>query len=143
MILFLVIVAPTPPAFPKEIPAEIFALLGISASSYLVSKGIQFSNSASVATPALSIAPTTAGPIAAGTSVTSVASMVNASPDAVMPALTWSLDAPANGTIAPQPPASVLSVLYTAATGVAPRTTVTVRVQTNGYSDGTALITYA
>ncbi|MBI1755617.1 MAG: hypothetical protein HYR64_00740 [Fimbriimonas ginsengisoli] len=31
------------PAFPNPIPAEVLTLLGISASSYLVSKGIQFS----------------------------------------------------------------------------------------------------
>ena len=41
--LFLIIAAPSPPAFPKEIPNGILILLGISASSYLVSKGIQFS----------------------------------------------------------------------------------------------------
>lgn len=40
--LFLIIAAPNPPAFPKEIPNGILVLLGISASSYLVSKGIQF-----------------------------------------------------------------------------------------------------
>ena len=41
--LFLIIAAPWPPAFPKEVPNGILILLGISASSYLVSKGIQFS----------------------------------------------------------------------------------------------------
>lgn len=41
--LFLIIAAPSPPSFPKEIPNGILILLGISASSYLVSKGIQFS----------------------------------------------------------------------------------------------------
>jgi hypothetical protein len=41
--LFLIIAAPNPPAFPKEVPNGILILLGISASSYLVSKGIQFS----------------------------------------------------------------------------------------------------
>lgn len=41
--LFLIIAAPSPPAFPKEVPNGILVLLGISASSYLVSKGIQFS----------------------------------------------------------------------------------------------------
>jgi uncharacterized BrkB/YihY/UPF0761 family membrane protein len=39
--LFLVIAAQNPPAFPDSIPAEIFALLGISGGSYLVSKGVQ------------------------------------------------------------------------------------------------------
>src|ERR1043166_7250129 len=42
--LFLIIASPHPPAFPKEIPNGILVLLGISASSYLVSKGIQFSS---------------------------------------------------------------------------------------------------
>jgi|GEM_PF-866678 len=42
--LFLVIAAPNPPIFPPNIPNGILVLLGISASSYLVSKGIQFSS---------------------------------------------------------------------------------------------------
>jgi hypothetical protein len=42
--LFLITASPHPPAFPKEIPSGILVLLGISASSYLVSKGIQFSS---------------------------------------------------------------------------------------------------
>ena len=41
--LFLIIAAPWPPAFPEQVPNGILILLGISASSYLVSKGIQFS----------------------------------------------------------------------------------------------------
>jgi len=46
--LFLVIVATAPPAFPN-IPGTVLTLLGISGSSYLVSKGIQFSDPAGVA----------------------------------------------------------------------------------------------
>jgi hypothetical protein len=42
--LFLIIASAGPPAFPKEIPNGILVLLGISASSYLVSKGIQNSS---------------------------------------------------------------------------------------------------
>lgn len=43
--LFLIIAsAGPPPAFPKEIPNGILILLGISSSSYLVSKGIQSSS---------------------------------------------------------------------------------------------------
>jgi len=43
--LFLIIAsAGPPPAFPKDIPNGILVLLGISASSYLVSKGIQTSS---------------------------------------------------------------------------------------------------
>ena len=41
--LFLIIASAGPPAFPKEIPNGILVLLGISASSYLVSKSIQTS----------------------------------------------------------------------------------------------------
>lgn len=46
MSLFLVIVGPSRPTFPAVIPGGILALLGISGSSYLVSKGIQFSTPA-------------------------------------------------------------------------------------------------
>jgi len=43
--LFLIIASATPsPSFPKDIPSGILMLLGISASSYLVSKGIQQSS---------------------------------------------------------------------------------------------------
>src|SRR6185295_17328995 len=42
--LFLITASVHPPNFPKEIPNGILVLLGISASSYLVSKGIQFSS---------------------------------------------------------------------------------------------------
>jgi hypothetical protein len=45
--LFLVIVASNPPSLPV-IPGTILTLLGISGSSYLVSKGIQFSDPAGV-----------------------------------------------------------------------------------------------
>jgi uncharacterized BrkB/YihY/UPF0761 family membrane protein len=38
--LFLVIVGDGPPHFPKEIPAGIFALLGISGGTYAVAKGV-------------------------------------------------------------------------------------------------------
>lgn len=41
---FLVMVSGDKPAFPAVIPSSVLALLGISASSYLVSKGIQFSS---------------------------------------------------------------------------------------------------
>jgi hypothetical protein len=45
--LFLVIVSTNPPAFPN-IPGTVLSLLGISGSSYLVSKGIQFSDPAGI-----------------------------------------------------------------------------------------------
>jgi hypothetical protein len=47
--LFLVIVGhPGGPQFPAAVPATILALLGISGSSYLVSKAIQFSDPAGI-----------------------------------------------------------------------------------------------
>jgi hypothetical protein len=44
--LFLIVISGNPPGFPKTIPPEILTLLGISASTYAVSKGIQASNPA-------------------------------------------------------------------------------------------------
>ena len=49
--LFLVIVGQQPPKFPDTIPAAVLSLLGISGSSYLVSKGIQFSDPAGIYGP--------------------------------------------------------------------------------------------
>ena len=40
--LFLVMVSGDTPTFPDSIPSSVLTLLGISASSYVVSKGIQF-----------------------------------------------------------------------------------------------------
>lgn len=42
--LFLIVASAGPPAFPKDIPNGILVLLGISSSSYLVSKSIQQSS---------------------------------------------------------------------------------------------------
>ncbi len=38
---FLIVVGVDPPRFPDRIPSEIFVLLGISAGTYAISKGIQ------------------------------------------------------------------------------------------------------
>jgi len=60
--LFLVIAAATPPHFP-DIPGTVLTLLGISGSSYLVSKGIQYSDPSGTVNPAASdvvISPTQA-----------------------------------------------------------------------------------
>ena len=38
---FLIVVSVDPPRFPDRIPSEIFILLGISAGTYTISKGIQ------------------------------------------------------------------------------------------------------
>jgi len=50
--LFLVIIASNPPSFPN-IPGTVLTLLGISGSSYLVSKGIQFSDPSGMVPPAM------------------------------------------------------------------------------------------
>jgi phosphoglycerol transferase MdoB-like AlkP superfamily enzyme len=42
--LFIIVVSGDKPTFPEAIPPSVLTLLGISASSYLVSKGIQFSS---------------------------------------------------------------------------------------------------
>ena len=42
--LLLVMVSGDTPSFPEAIPGSVLALLGISASSYVVSKSIQFSD---------------------------------------------------------------------------------------------------
>lgn len=42
--LFLIVASPDPPRFPDDIPKGVLILLGISSSSFLVSKGIQFSD---------------------------------------------------------------------------------------------------
>ena len=56
MSLFLVVIsAPDRPQFPAVIPATVLSLLGISGSSYLVSKGIQFSDPAGVEDRALEV----------------------------------------------------------------------------------------
>ena len=41
MSFFYIVVAQRPPGFPDPIPAGVFALLGISGGSYVISKGIQ------------------------------------------------------------------------------------------------------
>ncbi|HEY7307019.1 MAG TPA: hypothetical protein VH601_23030 [Bryobacteraceae bacterium] len=66
--LFLIIASPSPPRFPDQIPQGVLILLGISSSSYLVSKGIQFSRDEGVigGTPEVKILPATAQTTAGG-----------------------------------------------------------------------------
>ena len=128
------------PAFPNPIPAEVLTLLGISGSSYLVSKGIQFSNPAGVARPALTISPTALPPAGAALAVTVLTvSVMHAPAGTPIQGIIWSLDAPAHGTILPQPPQSAQ---YTPAAGIAAGTTVTIRAQAPGYDDATCVVTY-
>jgi hypothetical protein len=54
--LFVVVASAKQPAFP-DLPGSILSLLGISASSYLVSKGIQFSNPDGVRDRILEVVP--------------------------------------------------------------------------------------
>jgi hypothetical protein len=96
--LFLIIAAPFPPAFPKEIPNGILILLGISSSSYLVSKGIQFSSPAGVSDrgPEVRVVPATDTATAGGPPVQFRAEVSGLSNGAV----DWSLEPPAGmGTI--------------------------------------------
>jgi len=135
--LFLVVVAKND--FPI-IPPEILTLLGISASTYAVSKGIQMSSQS----PALglTLTPTTLGPPAGGAALPATAfsvTLVNAPAGTPTPALTWSLDAPAHGTLTPQPPNAAV---YTPDAAAPAGTKVTIRVQAAGFLDGTAVVTY-
>ncbi|HEX2060193.1 MAG TPA: hypothetical protein VHK90_05595 [Thermoanaerobaculia bacterium] len=47
--LFLVIAGKNPAAFPQEIPAGIFALLGISGGTYVIAKGVETKRDVEVA----------------------------------------------------------------------------------------------
>jgi hypothetical protein len=144
MSLFLIIVGQKGgPAFP-EIPAGIMALLGISGGSYLVSKGIQFSNPAGVtgARPTLMLSAPPAGQLAAGANTSFTVSLLNVPDGTAMPSLTWSLDAPAHGTLAPA--AGAGAATYTApAASPGAGTKITVRVQAVGFEDGLAVVTLA
>ncbi len=94
--LFLVTASATPrPAFPV-IPQGVLLLLGISGSSYLVSKGIQFSSDAGVTDrpPAVLISPQAASTKVGGTAVTFTAAIRGMADQSV----TWAI-APSVGTI--------------------------------------------
>ncbi len=69
--LFLIIAAPNPPRFPEQIPQGVLILLGISSSSYLVSKGIQFSRDEGVMSPnpEVKIMPATAQTTVGGSAI--------------------------------------------------------------------------
>lgn len=92
--LFLIIVGTTPPMFPSTIPQGILILLGISGSSYLVSKGIQFSSPEGVADrdPAVVISPTAANSVAGGAGIQFSAQVIRETDQSV----TWSIN-PAAG----------------------------------------------
>ena len=119
--LFLVVVGSGgAPAFPN-IPPGIFALLGISAGSYVVSKGIQFSNPAGIEDgPSVQVAPQLAPITAPQQQVQFKASV----PGGASQSVSWTID-PKTGSIdlqtglytgpAALPAAKTTNVLVTAA----------------------------
>ena len=92
--LFLITASVTPPAFPAQIPQGVLLLLGISSSSYLVSKGIQFSSPEGVTDrgPEVKITGTSEVTTAGGKTIQFKADVFRIANNAV----TWSLD-PATG----------------------------------------------
>jgi hypothetical protein len=134
--LFLVIVGHNPPAFPGTFPDQILTLLGISGSSYLVSKGIQFSNPAAVNRPALQLTPSNTTGAAAGTPIALTVSLPTSLAGTPIPAIQWSLDAPADGTIRP----SGNTATYIPPTPLPAGFRVVVRAQAAGFEDGLAEI---
>jgi hypothetical protein len=128
MSLFMVVAAATPPSLPKAFPAELLTLLGISGSSYLVSKAIQ---TGSAVTPSLTISAPPTGTV---TSHTFTVNLQNATTGTTMPAIKWSLDAPAYGNITVIGPAQAT---YTAPSP-SPGGSVTLRAKADGFEDATA-----
>lgn len=116
--LFLVIVSRKEPAFPV-IPAAILSLLGISSSSYLVSKGIQFSNPAGVEDRPVQVTITPANPVVAGGQTQQFKAEVVRKPNSQV---TWSVIAglgsiDPNGGLYTAPSAAVLAAAVAAAPG--------------------------
>jgi hypothetical protein len=128
----------------KEIPSTVLGLLGISAGSYVVSKGIQFSKDAGVHdTTTVSISPSTAT-VSAGNSVIFKADLAGL-PDGTM--VTWSLEpATGMGTIAALGTTAALSKSATYAAPLptaAVKGTVTVRATADGQTPVTDIATVA
>jgi hypothetical protein len=141
MSFFIIVVGNKTFAFPEKFPAEVLTLLGISGSSYLVSKAIQFSSPAGVSRPTLMISAPPATPVLPGGTVNLTVSLLGVPAGTALPALTWNLAAPAHGTITPGAPGQAT---YTAsATSSGPGTTQVVQVQAAGFEDGTATIPLA
>lgn len=135
MSLFLVTMETKPaPALPT-IPDTVMMLLGISGSSYLVSKGIQFSSPAGISRPSLQLSADTQKITAASAQVQLTVSLPGSAAGAQLPPITWSLDAPALGTIQD---ISGAKNTYTAPSALpAPASKVRVRAQAAGFEDGT------
>lgn len=132
--LFLVIVGngETPPRFPEAIPAGVLAILGISASSYLVSKGIQQNMEETSASEAIIVAPAKATVTTGTTQDFSAKNFANA--DATV---TWSIEPTdsAYGKIDPK------TGRYAAPPALPAGTHVTVKATTPGQVVGSATIT--
>ena len=92
--LFLVIASKTPPEFPSVIPQGILILLGISSSSYLVSKGIQAGSKQGLGgqDPSLTVSGSRSTTTAGGDTIQFQAQVEGLTSEDV----TWSLD-PATG----------------------------------------------
>jgi hypothetical protein len=109
--LFLIVASKGPPEFPSDIPQGILVLLGISSSSYLVSKGIQASSKQGLggSEPTLTItgsAPTTS---VGGSPIEFQAQVTGLSDETVI----WSLDPPTGlGKIEPKT-GDIKSAVYT------------------------------
>jgi hypothetical protein len=122
--LFLVIAAKAPPSLPDDIPTGVLTLLGISGSTYLVSKGIQFSSPDGTADrpPRVTVQPKELDTTGRAHPITQqfTAALDRGSDQRVV----WSIDStPVLGTITPaglftgpaQPPAAGTKVVIKAA----------------------------
>jgi len=136
--LFVIVVgAAEGPRFPAAFPPEILTLLGISGSSYLVSKAIQSGSTATATRPRLTISSTTVGSLAPGASADFSLRLMNVPSGTAIPNVTWSLDAPSLGTITPISPDKAR---YQAPMPSEDPATVNLRAQATGFEDGTATI---
>ena len=130
----MVVVGATPPSLPATFPTALLTLLGISGSSYLVSKAIQAGSPDGVTRPTLSLSAPPAGPVQ---TATFTVTLLNAPTGTPMPALHWSLGAPAPGTITAIGPDQAR---YNAPVP-SPGGQATVIVKADGFEDGTAAFT--
>lgn len=91
--LFLVTASPSQPKFPDSIPQGVLLLLGISSSSYLVSKGIQLGSD--VGMPGVTVGPATAHASIGGPGVKFTATVARAGDQGVV----WSTEGAAGGSV--------------------------------------------
>lgn len=131
--LFLVIASAKPPSFPKtDIPPGVLILLGISSSSYLVSKGIQFSSPEGVIDrgPEIKVSGITDTTTAGGKTIQFTATVLRLANTGVA----WSLEPPTGmGTI----DANGLYTPPQAPAAGAPKPTGTVAVRATSVEDKT------